>query len=155
MGSERASGEHTPGREKQGWGARLQAARKRAGLTQTEVAIELVSAGILAEPRYQTISEWEREERAPTIPELTWMRERYGFDAEWLVSGREPGWEAAAYRRVRAAVLEIEATAPAEVVRPGTSVEDATQAVSERREGTEAGPDHPDAPGAAGGGDRG
>lgn len=109
MDRESTSGERTHSRER---GARLQQARKAAGLRQKDVARELCDADLLPNPREQTVSEWERGESDPNLKQLTWMRERYGFDWSWFFSGADPRKELAAYRRIATVVLATEGLSP-------------------------------------------
>jgi transcriptional regulator with XRE-family HTH domain len=82
-------------------------ARLAAGLSQPQVSKELADAGIIPKDRYQTVSEWETERRQPNARELTWLRERYGVEIDWILSGRDGHEEAAAFRRIAAIVDEV------------------------------------------------
>lgn len=87
----------------------MAAARKKAGAgTQADVAQELCDAKLIPAPRHQTLSEWEKGEREPNYEQLTWLRERYGFDWEWFFSGEDLAKELAAYRRIARIVMETE-----------------------------------------------
>ncbi len=90
-------------------GERLAKAREVAGLRQLDLAAELVAAGLVkGKPRAQTVSEWELGEKEPGLDQLTWLRERLGFDWDEFFTGREPKKEAEAYRRIRKIVAAAE-----------------------------------------------
>lgn len=105
---EKASPALTVSRETKERGERLAKEREGAGLRQVDLAAELHAAKLLPSPRYQTVSDWELGLAEPSLEQLTWLRERFGFDWGWFFSGKEAEKELAAYRRVVRVVLETE-----------------------------------------------
>lgn len=69
-------------------GQRLKQARELAELGQADAATALLEPMADGSYRYQTISEWERGVRAPSIPELILACELYGVSADWLLLGK-------------------------------------------------------------------
>ena len=62
-------------------GERIRAARKRAGLNQTEL-------GMAVGVEIKTISRWEQGQRSPRVEELQKLAEVLDTTAEYLLSGR-------------------------------------------------------------------
>jgi transcriptional regulator with XRE-family HTH domain len=100
--------------EREERGKRLADARKAKGLRQIEVAEAVIPPdsedGV---PRFQTVSEWERGLREPTVSELTALRELLDFGWDWYFTGRTGDAEATAFREIAGIVDRVRAATSA------------------------------------------
>ena len=107
---------------------RLRKGREYAGLSQREVAAEILTPADDGSFRHQTIYEWEKGLRVPDAREFEALRALYGVSGHWLLAGEGPMVpDKASNRRVIAMHAVLSATpeqlaALIELVEPSAAI---------------------------------